>query len=126
MISGAAFFGTLLLFSCAKDQAIPKSDCITTGDSLYCDSTAHTFANDVQPILTNNCALSGCHSSDQDDGGFPLNTHEDAVFAAGFPEFLNSIKHGPDAEPMPDGKPKLCQIDINAIECWVLAGTPDD
>jgi len=116
---GAAFFGTLLLFSCTKDKAKPKS-------ALDCTTTAHTFAADVQPILTTNCALSDCHSDAQDDGGFPLNTYDDAVFAAGFEEFLKAIKHEPGAEPMPDGEPKLPQEDIDAIECWVLAGTPDD
>jgi len=109
----------LLLFSCSKDQAKPKSD-------LDCMTTAHSFADDIQPILTTNCALSDCHSSAQDDGGFPLNTYEDAVFAAGFPQFLQAIKHESGAEPMPDGEPKLPQEHIDAIECWVLAGTPDD
>ena len=116
---GAAFFGALLLLACAQDKAKPKGD-------LNCDETPHTFAADVQPILTTYCSLINCHSSAQDDGGIPLNNYDDAVWAAGFDEFLKAIKHEPGAEPMPDGEPKLPQEDIDTIECWVLAGTPDN
>jgi len=116
---GAAFFGTLLLLACTKDKATPKS-------ALDCNAAPHTFAADVHPIFTTNCALSDCHSSSMDESGFTMNTYEEIVAATEIDEFFKAIKHEPGATPMPDGAPKLPQEEIDAIECWVLAGTPDN
>lgn len=108
-----------LLSGCTKDKTAPKPE-------VDCNDFPHSFSQDVQPIFETNCALSDCHSSAQDEGQFALNTYDDAVFAAGFEEFLLAINHEPGADPMPDGEPKLPQAQINTIECWVAAGMPND
>ena len=52
--AGLLFSISLVLSSCYKDVILPTV--VSTKPPQYV-----SFSNDLQPIFTTNCALSGCH-----------------------------------------------------------------
>lgn len=108
-----------LLINCKKEKA---EDPITQ-DPAQCDPVS--FATDVQPILNNNCAFSGCHSQASSADGINLSSHSGAT-AVGTNKLVGSIKHDNGYSPMPKNSPKLSASDIKKIECWVLDGRPNN
>ena len=52
--AGLVFFTSFVMISCYKDVILPSV--VTTKPPQYV-----SFSNDLIPIFTTNCALSGCH-----------------------------------------------------------------
>jgi uncharacterized protein YjdB len=105
-----------------------------------------SFANDVQPIFTNNCAISGCHTGPSPTGP-GLNLSAGQAYNAlvnkpsvGFPGATLVIPNDPDnsylvrklenrniaGARMPDGAAALPQSTINVIRNWIAAGAQNN
>ena len=104
-----------------------------------------TLSADVQPILTANCALSGCHTGSNPQQGQNLSagqTFSNVVnVASNELPTMDRVKPGqPDSsylvhkiqgthlqvggsgDRMPRGRSPLSQDDINVIRAWIQAG----
>jgi len=75
-----------------------------------------SFANDVFPIISTNCAVSGCHK----DTGLP-----DVSTLKNIQANASAIKAQTASRNMPIGK-TLTQDQINVIACWVNDGALDN
>lgn len=115
---------------------IPFADGSTSGPS---------FSADIQPIFTNNCALSGCHAPPAPQRGLDLSAGsaytaivdvdaEEVMLkriAPGNPDdsyLIRKLEGGPDivGAQMPFGAPPLAAGLIQQIRDWTAAGAIDN
>lgn len=80
--------------------------------------TGVSLVDDVMPIITDNCAVSGCHGNSRSP---LLNTKEQIIASA------SRIKARTGAGTMPPaGRQDLTQAQIDLIACWVDEGAQDN
>ncbi len=109
-----------LSYNCKKEKA---EDPVVEVDPATCDPVS--FSSDIQPILNNNCAFSGCHSQASSADGINLSSHAGATAVASS-KISGSINHQAGFSPMPQNSPKLSNADIKKIECWIADGRPNN
>ena len=78
--------------------------------------TGVSYRNDVQPVLTRNCNMSGCHNG---DAGSTINFTQFAIV-----RFYGSILIR--YASMNHRQPPLSQQEIDYIRCWVEDEKPDN
>lgn len=76
-----------------------------------------SFANDILPIISTNCAISGCHNGSSGLTNFSVQKNIQASASA--------IKAQTSSRSMPIGK-TLTQDQINLIACWANDGALDN
>src|SRR5688500_5214875 len=91
-----------------------------------CDTVNFTYSSKVQPIFSQSCALSNCHKTGSNTGGYILDTYEGAKAAANSNRLIGAIKWLPGHSQMPKGGSKLSDCDILKIELWINKGMPDN
>ncbi len=108
----------LLIVSCSKEDDGNNNN----NNQAMCDNFDPTFSADVFPIISNACALSGCHV--QGTGLGDYTTFARVKASAG------SIKSRVVAKTMPpsntSGQKVLTDAQIRAISCWVDNGAKDN
>ncbi len=102
----------LMVVSCKKDKTI----------QLECTEEI-SFSEDVQPIIMNSCAVSGCHTGANPANNMNFSTY-DIVFANRV-LIGKSVRHESGATPMPVG-PQLSADQISKISCWIEQGAPNN
>jgi hypothetical protein len=92
----------------------------SSNGSTDCDKI--TYSKDIEPIITNSCALTGCH--------IPNGTGSDFTTFDGVKE---AADNGSLKKRMIDGNPsfmppagKLPQSDLDKVICWLNAGAPNN
>jgi len=109
----------LSLFTIIIGCTYDKED-VTPPATDVCITTPASFSKDVHAIFQTNCAKSGCHNAASASGGIVLETYEQIVSK------INRIQQRALIEKsMPPTGP-LPTKDINTIECWINAGTPNN
>lgn len=97
-------------FSCKYDQQVLAE----------CSNTDPSWNGAVKEIIAVNCAVSGCHLGSP-AGGFPLDSYEAAkAYATGI---VLAVKHE-SSSPMPKGRPKLKDCEIEILEQWAALKCP--
>ncbi|MFM7104936.1 MAG: hypothetical protein ACKOW8_05380, partial [Flavobacteriales bacterium] len=97
-------FTVFVFYSCKYDQQ----------EVVECSNTDPYWNGAVKQILAVNCAVSGCHLGSP-AGGFPLDSYEAAkAYAA---RIVSAVKHE-SSFPMPKGRPKLKDCEIEILEQW--------
>ena len=106
----------LIIFcgSCAYDNA----------EELYgeksCPPQGASFSETIEPIISSNCAISGCHVSGQQlptlETYAQISTNSDKV--------KSRTSNG--TMPPPSSGLTLTSEEIEAIACWADAGAPDN
>lgn len=129
------FFLALLggSIGCEKDKAEPPPG-MNGGnsnkmDSSACDSLFSSFSQDVQPIFTGSCAEATCHTSNNTapPEGIVLETYSQIRDEVMNGNVMCAIRHEVACENMPDDmSEQLPQEEIEAIQCWIDAGYPND
>lgn len=102
----------LITFSCKKDK---------TTAPLCTEEIS--FSVDVQPIIMNSCATTGCHSGPNASNNMNFTTYENI-----FEHHVligRSIRHESGVTPMPVG-PQLSADNISKISCWIEQGAPNN
>ncbi len=98
--------------SCYKDSK----------EALYpsnaCDTTNITWNKDIKTIVSNSCALSGCHDASTASGSYALNTFAGVKQIANNGRFIAVIENG----SMPKGSSKLDDCTINKVRRWINTG----
>ena len=106
----------LFCYSCTKDRTtVPVPAACTT-----VNAKTNTYTLNIQNILANNCAYSGCH-----DGSVPLSS-VDNVYLASYSGTVSAFKtqnalcsiEQDGCTPMPNGYPKLADSLITYFVCW--------
>lgn len=91
-------------------------------DSAQCDTTAVSFAQDIIPILTNNCYT--CHSNvNGPDFAFGITFEDYEDVAASASLIAGAINHREGFPQMPKNREKLDPCLINTFESWVNQGS---
>ena len=110
----------LVLSGCYNDKA----------DLLYpaggCNTDNVTYSGTVKAILTQNCALSGCHNAASAMAGVMLDDVAGAQAIAQDGRLVGVITHASGFSPMPKDRPKLSDCNIQQISKWVTAGAPNN
>ena len=104
----------VFIFSCKKKDA---SDTITyTPD---CSGATPAYAANVNPIISANCATSGCHAAGNTNGPGALTTYTQVKSAAA------SIRSSVVSGSMPKNS-TLTTEQKNTIVCWIDAGAQNN
>lgn len=114
---GCILILTMCLSSCYKDKAELLYPSVGT-----CDTANSKYGANVQPILTANCAISGCHTSSSKAAGIAYSSHAETMNTVSNSKLMNSIKHVSGTSQMPKGGSKLSDCDINKIQAWINRG----
>lgn len=111
------FMGGLLMSGCYYDN---EEELYPAPDD--CDTTAVSFAADVQPIINNNCI--SCHSGNTPSGNLRLENY--SQISANANNIYNRISLPvTDVNHMPPGI-QLDDCIILKIKTWLDNGTPDN
>ena len=113
---------TLFSESCYYDNAkdLYPIDTVYVNDSLL-DSTASYNYADVQPILSTNCATSGCHAAGNGAGRQPLSTFNEVKTCIESFTLKTRVENG----SMPPGG-SLSATDKNKLIDWINQGYPEN
>jgi uncharacterized membrane protein len=96
-----------------------KAELLYTG-KINCPSVSAKFSTDVQPIVQNKCATSGCHNASGGAGGTVLETYAQIAAKA---DRIN--QRCVVDKTMPTSGP-LLPAEIAALKCWIDSGTPNN
>jgi len=128
-------------------KAFDSAENSATSDpvSVTINAPVVEFANDVQPIFTNNCAVSGCHAGASPAQGMNLSagSSHDAIVdvAANESQTLDRIEPGspdesylylkinpspPSGSRMPLGADPLTDEQIATVNFWIEQGAEDN
>lgn len=103
---------TFIQISCYKDNK----------ETLYpvggCDTSTITWSKDIQSIVTNSCAGSGCHDAATASGSYALHTYAGVKTIVDNGRFLAVIESG----SMPKNAAKLDDCTINKVRRWINTG----
>ena len=108
----------MALSSCYNDK---QEDLYPAGG---CNTDTVTYSRTIQPILNQNCALSGCHDAASAMSGVVLDNYNGAK--AKQDRLVGVINHETGYSPMPKGLPKLDDCTIAKITKWVAGGAPNN
>ena len=112
-------YPSLVIIICVVIGACSKSSpTAPPGMSINC-SVPKTFSNDVLPITSTRCAISGCHGSGSSNGPGELITYQQ-IFNA-----RSNIRSAVVSGLMPQGS-SLSDAQISAIVCWIDSGAPNN
>lgn len=91
-----------------------------------CDDTVVTFSKTVTPIL-HSCL--NCHANSNaaaEGAGIKLENYADVKIYASEGHLMAAIRHEPGHTPMPLGGGKLQDCEINQLQKWIDANTPNN
>lgn len=123
IIAGITILSAFAITSCKYDN---EEDLYP--DNTPCDTTVDvTYSQFVQPLIEQQCYE--CHSDANyvaSGGGIPLEGYTNVADQVAIGSFIGSIKHDPNYEAMPDGKPKLDNCTILKLDKWIAEGALDN
>lgn len=108
------FMTSIVLLACNYDK-----EALLYPDTDNCNTTPAGFAAQVQPLVQNRCALSGCHDAASVNSGGPLTSLMEIKAKAAI------IRVQVSNRSMPQGT-ALSAAEIQRIVCWIDAGAPDN
>jgi uncharacterized membrane protein len=79
--------------------------------------TGVSFTETIQPVITNSCAVSGCHNGSQ---------HPDLRMLANIQVNKDIIRSRTQSGSMPPGGRTITQQEIDDIACWIADGAQDN
>ena len=112
-----------------------------TGTITDNEAAAVSFANDVRPILTSRCAVSGCHGTGSVNGGMTMGTASYSAIttasgdhgaivvvgnSAASPLYTKTTSSPPFGARMPFGQTALSSADQLKIRDWIDEGAKDN
>jgi hypothetical protein len=117
ILTSAALVTTFILQSCSKDNVSQYS----SSDGPCTDSIS--FSADIEPLISQNCTVSGCHDSGSSTG-YEFISH--GTIAANATIMLSAMRWESGVVPMPQGQPQLPDSLIKKFSCWIDQGKLDN
>lgn len=96
------------------------------GQSGMACSGTPSFSADVKRVFDASCALSGCHDALTRAGGYDLSSYTGVSAGVCNGLVLCSMRHEAGCSPMPKGSSKLSDQQIALVDCWRVAGCPNN
>ena len=109
---------TLILLSAACSKDIGPNPDLIVKTSSACDSI--TFTKHIKPIVTNYCAVSGCHEA----GGQSPDLSNDNTLQGQAQAGRIKARLIDQNDMPPAGSPAPTSDEISYIKCWLEAGAP--
>ena len=91
-----------------------------------CNTTTVTYSATIKPIVTANCAISGCHTGSFPANGIELDDYAGLKSIANSGQLLGTINHQSGYSAMPQNLPQLPQCSLDQIAKWVADGALDN
>lgn len=122
----ACIFLALGLARCGNEQIDLKPL-----EAVVCDTTAASYAVDIQPVVQTNCLDRRCHNSQEPNAGHPADALWDnfsALQRYALEENLLAKIEGThtSGSRMPLGGPPLTECEIEAFRSWIEQGAPQN
>lgn len=101
-------------------------------DPTACDTSNVSYAQDIAPIISNECAGSQCHTGSNPLSGHPFNDYAGVKAQVDAQKLYGSVAQLQGFLPMPrkndgtGGTYKLKDCDIAKFKAWVDAGAPNN
>ena len=111
------FAGILIALSGCENK---KEDLLFPNTPVDCTLSPASFKTDIQPMMMNNCATSGCRNSGDAAAGVILETYTQIKEASSRIHTEVVVD-----KTMPVSGP-LSSSEINKIRCWVSSGSPNN
>lgn len=93
--------------------------------SIDCDTEQMSYANDILPIIQDNCYQ--CHRQNGNQGaGIVLEGYTNLAVYVESGQLLGVVKHQSGFSPMPKNAPQLPSCNIEKIEAWIMAGAENN
>jgi cytochrome c553 len=112
------------IYSCSSKKGDTPNP--ANPNPVTCDTTNVTYAGTINPIVQQNCAVSGCHTNASQAGGYSYQTFAGLKSAVTNNRLLGAINHQSGFVPMPQSAAKLSDCDIQKITLWVAMGAPNN
>lgn len=114
----------LSLSSCSNEQID-----LAPLETIECDTTNITYADDIQPLIQVNCLNRKCHNSSLPNVGHPADALWDQfsnLQRYALEENLLAKIEGThtSGQRMPLGYPPLSPCEIEAVRAWINQGAP--
>lgn len=109
--------------ACSKSSDTTQSP-NNNGNTGGCDTVNMKYTANIKPILEANCY--SCHGNGLSQNGVSLDTYSKVKQQADNGNLLGVITHSNGYPPMPQGRPKLSDCDINKIKDWINRGAADN
>ncbi len=93
-------------------------------DPSTCDTSAVSFAQDLQPVLQNNCR--GCHSGPNPPAGVDLSNYPGVKTVADNGKLLGVLFWANGFPRMPQGGAQLAPCTLEKFRAWVEQGAPNN
>ena len=119
----------ITVFSCTTPPILPDLSSLTAEDP--CPTGIINFKREIQPIISANCAFSGCHDAITAEDDVILDTYENIMkevipFDPNNSELYESIiETNPDDVMPPPPYDLLSSAQINLIKDWINQGAMD-
>ena len=101
-------------------------------DAKTCNTDGVTYTDDISKIIDKGgCAQTGCHDAGSGLGSGSLASYDDAKDFVSKGRILGALRRENGFAAMPrdpdtgDAGPRLDNCDIDKIEAWINAGTPE-
>lgn len=112
--------GILALLSSCSDDEEPMMNMTDN-----CDSVNVSYQRDIVPIINSSCALTGCHVSGFNSGDFT--NYADIKQRADNGRLNTRVVVNQNMPPSNSPGPQsLSDAEIEAFECWIAAGAPEN
>jgi len=112
------------VIGCSKTNEVAESGGGTGnpggGGTPTCDTVNMKYSANVQPIIAANCY--SCHGNGLSQNGVSLDSYAKVQQQVSNGKLMGVITHAPGYTPMPYGKAKLSDCDINKIKSWIDRG----
>jgi hypothetical protein len=125
---GSVLVVAITIFSCTTEPFLP--DLTNLDPAEPCPPSIINFAREIQPIISANCAFSGCHDAISAEEGVILDTYENIMkevvpFDPMNSELYESITDASDDIMPPPPYDLLTNAQINLIKDWISQGALD-
>lgn len=122
----ALYVVMVLLCSCKHDLPEPYTPTTSTAPTVPTNTTTNVadsvcYDQQIQPILSSNCARSGCHSDSSASAGIVLSSYLSLKRTLSSDLLLKAIQDT-GALAMPPGNDSLSNSQIQLIKKWVAEG----
>lgn len=91
---------------------------------IACDTSNVTYSGTIAPIVEANCNV--CHGGTSPSGGVVTETYAGLSAVAKSGRLWDAVAWIDNVNNMPQGKEQLPQCDLDKIDIWIRAGSPDN
>jgi len=123
---GLLCFLCVVVCSCSRDNEATLYPAQPKPGSSSCDTNNVSFVATVKPILSQNCALVGCHTGPYPTGGYSLDSYTGAKSIVLSGRLIGAITHTVGYTPMPKNGIMLNDCQIGEIVSWVNQGSQNN